>query len=126
MSDAEPVVPPTKESGSLVSPVASPIIWMTYFFVVYLIAEARCSISLFEFEILGAPAASVLTIVFTVLAVMMILGFGAGSWRRWRRRGATDVAEQGRMLGLLGVVSAVIFVIATLSVGVPVLFLPAC
>lgn len=126
MSDAEPVVPPTEESGSLVSPVASPIIWMTYFFVVYLIAEARCSISLFEFEILGAPAAFILTIVFTILAVMMILGFAAGSWRRWRRRGATDVAEQGRVLGLLGVVSALIFVIATLSVGVPVLFLPAC
>jgi hypothetical protein len=127
VSDREPVVPPSKESGSLVTPVASAIIWISYFFVVYLIAEARCSIALFEFALLGASAAFVLTVAFTLLAIGMIVGLAVRSWRRWRRRGdSTDLIEQGRMLGLLGVVSGGIFVLATLLVGVPVLFLPPC
>lgn len=125
--NGEPIVPPSEETGSLITPVASAIIWMVYFFVVYLIAEARCSISLLEFELLGAPAASVATVVLTMLAIGAILGFGAGSWRRWDRPDEqSDVVEQGRVLGLLGLISGAIFVVATLAVGLPVLFLPPC
>lgn len=122
----EPIVPPNKETGSLITPVAAPIIWITHFFVVYLIAEARCTISLLAFELADAPAAALVTIVLTVLAIGVIGWSGVGSWRRWRSREPSAVAEQGRVLGLLGVVSGGVFALATLSVGVTVLFLPPC
>lgn len=123
----EPIVPPAKESGSLITPLASAIIWMVYFMLVYLIAEARCRIAFLDYALLGASAASVVTVVLTVTAIGVIAVYTVGSWRRWKQEtGPPDVAEQGNVLGLLGVVSGGIFAIATLSVGIPVLFLPPC
>ncbi len=123
----EPVVPPSEEAGSLITPVAPAIVWIVHFFAVYLIAEARCSLELMELEMLGAPGASVVTVALTLLAIGVIVGFGVGSWRRWSLRGeGSDVVEQGRVLGLLGMISGAVFALATLAVGLPVLFLPPC
>jgi hypothetical protein len=100
---------------------------MVYFMLVYLLAEARCTIAVLDFDLLGLPTSAVVTVVLTVAAAVLIAVYMVGSWRRLHQtRGPSDLIEQGSVLGLLGVLSGAIFVIATFSVGLPVLFLPPC
>lgn len=124
--DREPVVPPA-ESGSLLPAVAGAVVWSLHFFMVYLLAEARCSIAFSGSEFGGIGGVVFFTVAATLVAITVIAVYAWGSWRRWRDDGGqSNVEEQERMLGKLGVINAGTFALATISVGVIVLFLPPC
>lgn len=113
--------------GYLLEPIAPPIIWISYFMVVYLIAEAGCAIEMGGELLLGLQRVNVITIVATLLSTGAISFFTLRSFRRFRRadREATS-ASQDRSLGLMGVLSGTFFILASLYVGVPALVMAPC
>lgn len=108
--------------------LAGPAIWITHFMVVYLAAEAACTpTDSDQYDILGADALVVLTVVVTVVAA---LGCAGAAWAARRRMATGDpdrpthdvvgIARVGFLLALGGL-------IGVLAVGAPALYLsPVC
>lgn len=94
--------------------LAGPVIWYLHFWVVYLAAEAACAAGGTGLELGGMPLLSVFVVVATVLAVASIWWFA----RRAGRRGG-EFTQVGALLGVL-------FVFATVFVGLNALFLSPC
>jgi hypothetical protein len=96
--------------------VAGPSIWISYFFAVYLWAEAACASALAPVDL---TPTSVPVMVATVFAASTIAVLG---WRAYRLR-SND--EHGQLY-LWGSMLSVLSVMATLFVGLPAMFLPTC
>lgn len=113
--------------GYLVEPLAPPVIWIAYFMVVYLFAEAACAAGWSGIEALGLSGVSLVTIAVTIGTAALIGYFTWRSWRRWQNPAAGSAMErQTRSLGLIGFLSGLLFMVATIAVGLPAMVLQPC
>lgn len=113
--------------GYLVDPMAPPVIWMAYFMAVYLFAEAACAAGWSGMEALGLSGVSLVTIAVTIGSTALIGYFTWRSWRRWRHPDAASaMKQQTKSLGLIGFLSGLLFMMATIAVGLPAMVLQPC
>ena len=113
--------------GYLLEPIAPPIIWISYFMVVYLVAEAGCAMEMPGGGVLGLQGVNVITIVATLASIVVIGFFTLRSWRRLTLADSEAAsASQDRSLGLMGVLSGAFFIVASIYVGVPALVMAPC
>ncbi len=112
-------------TAALVAPLAAPVIWAVSFLAVYLFAEAACAAGALRWA--GADAVVVVTLAVTGLGLAATGGAVWWSWRARRSAGGGDaVAEQQRLLGVVGLMLAVLFAVALVAVAVPALVLRPC
>ena len=122
--ERRPVEP---SAGSLLQPLAGPVIWLVYFFVVYLATETACFSDWAGLEVWGLAAIDLVVLVVTVLAMVAIGIFARRSWLRWKHPTGTGRVEgQDRVLGLGGFLMGLLFAVATFAVGLPALLVPTC
>ena len=113
--------------GYLLEPIAPPIIWISYFMIVYLVAEAGCAMDLMGDVQTGIQGVNVITIVATLLSAGAIGFFTLRSWRRFKRADNEGSSpSQDRSLALMGVLSGTFFIVASLYVGLPALVMAPC
>lgn len=76
--------------------LAGPVIWITHFLVVYLVAEAGCTGDRALLDWFDPPVPVVVTWVATALAVPATVATAVWAWRSWRRgtTGPIDVAPE--------------------------------
>lgn len=96
--------------------LAGPVVWYGYFWVAYLAAEAGCTAEV-------ADLVTWTTIALTGAALAVI---GHYTWRAIRTQQAKDGQDSGGSLIRAGSLMGVIFVVATVFVGLPVLVLQPC
>lgn len=126
----------TETRQALAAFVAGPVIWITHFALVYLVAEAGCTGDGPGLELFDPPVPVVVTIVATVVAALACLWVGRWELRRWReQRGAPEPAEHipatveprsGAPLSFAGMLLAAISFVSVLFVGLPVLVFTGC
>lgn len=115
----------TPPAAAIVAPLAAPVIWAVCFLAVYLFAEAACAAGGLRWA--GADAVVVVTLAAAGLALAATAGAVVWSRRARRADGAGEaVAEQQRMLSLVGVMLAVLFAAAIVALAVPALVLRPC
>lgn len=110
----------------LLVPFAPPILWIVYFMVVYLYAEAGCVFGWDRPSWLGLHGVAVVTVVATIVSLVVIGYYTSSSWRRFRRPDDDDEMEMTRALGLLGLILGLIFIPATIAVGLFAVTVPTC
>lgn len=120
--------PPRKPGfGYLWEPIAPAVIWIGYFMIVYLIAEAACAMAITTGEVLGLSGVGAATIVATIASIGAIGYYTVRSWRRFKgASGESALAHQDKSLGLIGVLSGFFFIVASVYVGVPALVMAPC
>lgn len=126
MSDQ--VDPPTnrpKPSYVLV-PLAPAILWIVYFMVVYLYAEAACVFGWDQPSWFGLHGVSAVTVLVTVGATGAVTYYSVRSWQMFRGSHGSRDEQMSRSLGLLGVISGFVFVVATIAVGLPAILHSPC
>jgi len=96
--------------------LAGPIIWYLYFWVVYLAAEAGCT----------ADAGEVVTWVTIGLTGGTMVAVAYYAWRAARARTEGDDDDGSGSLIRAGFLMGLVFVVASLFVGVPALVLQPC
>lgn len=116
--------------------LAGPLLGLSHFMLVYLVAEAGCTGSGTGLRVFDPPVPEVATIATTAVAAAACLAAAAVAYRRWRSGGdggsAHDVAgdadglDRRRALGLAGFLLSSFFFLVVLFVGVPAPFLAPC
>lgn len=113
--------------GYVFEPLAPAVIWIAYFMVVYLFAEAACTYDFERWDTFGLDGVSVFTLAATLAAVGAIGYFTVRGWKQWRHTEPdSPMGSQTRALGLMGLVSGLIFIVATISLGLPALVIQPC
>lgn len=111
--------------AGLLAPLAAPVVWGATFLVVYLFAEAACAAGGLRWA--GVDAVVVVTLAAVGLA---LAATGGAVWWAWRARrmGGDDaaVAEQQRLLGLVGMMLAALFAVTLVAMAVPALVHRPC
>lgn len=76
--------------------IGGPVIWITHFMVVYLVAEAGCTGDGALLEWFDPPVPVVTTWVATLVAVPAAAAMAVWAWRSWRRgaAGPVDIAPE--------------------------------
>lgn len=110
----------------LLVPFAPAIIWIVYFMIVYLYAEAGCAFGWDEPAWFGLHGVTVVTAVATVVSLAAIAYYTSTSWRRFRHPNDHSDTEMTRALGLLGLVLGMIFIPATIAIAAFTVTVPAC
>lgn len=110
--------------------LAGPVVWYLFFWIAYLIAEAGCAPGVEPFEIFGWSGVSFLTVALTAAAVGLIAWFFVVAYRQTKSTSLMDVSEdpddfRSTFLAL-GTGLAVLFIAASLFVGLPALVLAPC
>jgi hypothetical protein len=127
--------------------LAGPLIWCSYFSLVYMVAEAACATNrgVLDFSILGMPALSALVLATTALATLATLFFTWQSYRIWSsarralrtveqrndlapeaRTDARTAGERSQFMAFAGLLLSLSFLVATLYTGLPALVLRPC
>lgn len=116
--------------------VAAPVVWMTHFVAVYLVAEAGCTGSGDGLLLFDPPVPAVFTVVATLLAAGACLWITRWEYRHWQACRAHDAsgrvdrraveAQVAGPLAFAGVLLGAMFLLAVLFVGVPALVLTGC
>jgi hypothetical protein len=119
--------------------LAGPVILMTHFMVVYLVAEAGCTGDGHGLDALDPPAPEVVTVVATSVAAVACLIVAAWNFRRWRSSigptaaagarwpfGDVDDADGRGSVAFAGLLLATLSCATVVLVGVAAPFLPAC
>lgn len=99
--------------------LAGPVLWYVYFWVVYLAAEAGCV----------AEAGSLVTWTTVLLTGVTAAAVAYYAWRAFRDTDAPDVTHhEGSLRSLVrtGWLLGILFVVATLFVGIPAVVLQPC
>ncbi len=117
--------------------LGGPVLWISHFMFVYLVAEAGCSGDGPGLELFDPPLPRTVTLVATALAAAACIPLAAGALHRWRQ--ATQQAagdddepdEIGKGAGrgtvpFAGFLLSAFSIVAIVSVGLPAAFLPAC
>jgi hypothetical protein len=124
--------------GMWVILLGGPLLWLTHFMFVYLVAEAGCSGDGPGLELFDPPVPKTLTLVVTALAVAACVPLAFWCLGHWRRatQGSADSTEPGGgrtpdaagqgTVPYAGFLLASFSAVAILFVGVPAAFLPAC
>lgn len=110
----------------LLAPLAPAIIWIVYFMIVYLYAEAGCAFGWDQPSWFGLHGVTVVTGLATIVSLAAIAYYTSSSWRRFRRPDDRNQTQMTRSLGLLGLVLGLIFVAATIAVAAFTMTVPAC
>jgi hypothetical protein len=118
--------------------VVGPVLWLTHFMVVYLVAEAGCTGDGPGLDVFDPPVPERLTLGATALAVAACLVAAAWGLRRWQaavRRtplcgadlaGAPADLPVDGVLGFAGFLLSLLSCAAVVLVAVPALALPTC
>lgn len=101
--------------------LAGPVIWITHFMVVYLLAEVACEFGLLTDTLLGLPVLSWVVLAATALAIGAIVPFLAKSEAL---RNSADSAS--RLAGFGGVLLDWLSIFAIAFVGLPAAALTPC
>jgi hypothetical protein len=119
----------------------SPVAWMIYFVLIYLLDEAACALNILRFPLWGrVTAVMLLMLVLTLLTLLLTLYAGYLGWKLWRQaKAASQSANQqtsewehetaiGRDLfvGKSGVMLSSLFVLLTLAVALSIVWLRPC
>jgi hypothetical protein len=96
--------------------LAGPTIWYVYFWVAYLAAEAGCT----------ADAGEVVTWVTIGLTGATMVAIAYNAWRADRARTEGDDEDRTGTLIRAGFLMGLVFVVASMFVGVPALLLQPC
>jgi hypothetical protein len=102
--------------------LGGPVVWITHFMVVYLVAETGCSGDGRGFELFDPPVPAATTLAATGLAVLACVGFAVWSYRRWRAAFEGPGAADGTM-AFIGFLLALFSAVAVVFVGLPALVL---
>lgn len=118
--------------------LGGPLLWLSHFMIVYLVAEAGCSGDGPGLDLFDPPLPRTVTLLATVLAAAGCVPLAAWALRRWRAateetpgQGGDPAARIGDGAGrgtvpFAGFLLAAFSFIAIVFVGLPALFLPAC
>lgn len=118
--------------------LAGPTVWFLHFMAVYLVVEAVCTGGRAERALWGLPLVSTFTLLATVGAVVVIVGFAVAAYRRWRdiegvvphqkdEREEEAVARgHDRALAFAGFALGLLFILGVLFTGLPALWLTPC
>jgi 4-hydroxybenzoate polyprenyltransferase len=113
--------------------LAGPVLWITHFMVVYLVAEAGCTGGGPGLDLFDPPVPKAVTAAATGVGVTATILAGAWNHRRWRANPPTtdqpgdsgDGSGRGS-LAFAGLLLAGLSTVAILFQGLLGLFLPAC
>jgi hypothetical protein len=121
---------------ALVVLLGGPVLAISHFMLVYLVAEAGCMGGGTGLRLFDPPVPDVVTLVATSVAAVACLGFARWSFIRWRERrrepGQPDstadllAPDRGGELSFAGLLLSALSLVTVLLVGVPAIFLPAC
>ena len=116
--------------------LAGPLIGLSHFMLVYLVAEAGCTGSGTGLRVLDPPVPEVVTVATTVVAAAACLAAAALGYQRWRSgrdgtraddlAGDADGLDRRQALGLAGFLLSSFFFLVVLFVGVPAPLLAPC
>lgn len=118
-----------RQRGLLAVVLAGPAIWSVHFLLVYLVAEAGCGGSGPGLSVFAPPVPVVLTIVATAVAAAACLASAWWAYRRWRpaatgeRSRDLEGADPGGEMAFVGLLLALLSLVAVLFDGLPALFL---
>jgi hypothetical protein len=105
-------------------------IWTLYFAAVYSIQGAGCAVPLQEEAAGGFGPLWAILMALTLAAIAGIAAVAVGSYRAWRRLGAEtdrDVRfERSTFLSQGALLNALLFLVATIWIGLPVLLFDPC
>lgn len=114
--------------------LAGPIIWTVYFLVSYSLAEFGCRGGWLAGTLAGLPAASVVVVALTLVALAVSGLATYRTFRRWQRsqgdpngdKGWFQVEDRHRFMVLAGLLLDVLFTFLILLSGIPALMLIPC
>ncbi|MDP9021818.1 MAG: hypothetical protein M3N57_03790 [Actinomycetota bacterium] len=121
--------------------ITGPIVWITHFMVVYLVAEAGCTGGGEGLRIFDPPVPVLTTLVATVIAVALCVAATVWAYREWRASedqlaaapdaatelsGEFDDDRRRGSLAFAGFLLSAFSVVAVLFVGAPALVLGPC
>lgn len=116
--------------------LGGPVLWMSHFMFVYLVAEAGCSGDGPGLELFDPPVPRTVTLVATALAAAACIPLAARALRHWRqatkqpaRGDDPDDVGKGAGHGTIpfgGFLLSAFSLLAIVFVGLPAAFLPAC
>jgi hypothetical protein len=113
--------------GSWTGTIAPLVIWMTYFIVVYAAVSVGCIAGFANTHAFGINAITLVLALITALAALGIAAFGWVGLRGWRvSRGSDLKSERVRFAGAVTVLIALLALIATAWVGLPIVMLHPC
>ena len=106
------------------------VIWALYLAVVYAVQGAGCAGAIEAPGPDGSGPLRAVLLALTLTAAAAIALTGLWSWRTWRRlRGSAErdaVFERSTFLAQVALPSAVLFLVATLWIGLPILMFDPC
>lgn len=121
--------------------LVGPVVWITHFAVVYLVAEAGCTGGGEGLALFDPPVPVITTLVATVIAVALCVAATVWAWRWWRASeediaaapdaatelsGELDDDRRRGSLAFTGFLLSAFSVAAVLFVGAPALVLGPC
>lgn len=117
--------------------LGGPLLWLSHFMFVYLVAEAGCSGDGPGLDLFDPPVPRTVTLVATALAAAACLPMAVWARRRWRTATQEPAADAGDPGGIpdaagngtlprAGFLLASFSFVAIVFVGLPAAFLPAC
>ena len=117
--------------ATLVGFVIGPVIWISHFMFVYVIAEAGCTGDGRGLDLVDPPVTAIVTLVATVVACVACLANARGCFRRWRRTAQehAETPESHRddgSLSFVGFLLSNLFFLATLAVGISAAVFTGC
>jgi hypothetical protein len=105
-------------------------IWALYFAVIYAVQGGACAAAPDGAAMGAFGSLRVILLVITLVAAAAIAASGFWSWRTWRRvqsEARRDVAfDRSRFLSQGALLNALLFLIATLWIGLPILLFDPC
>jgi hypothetical protein len=112
----------------LVVLLAGPVIAISHFMLVYLVAEAGCTGEGPGLRLFDPPVPDVVTLAATASAAIACLGFAQWALVRWRARteGAGDSSDDLEAPDPGGFLLSLLAFVTVLLVGLPSIFLSAC
>jgi hypothetical protein len=122
----------TQVSPRWLSLLAGPLLWATYFLVVYTLGEFGCRGGWLRGTLLGLPATTVVVTALTVLALAVGAMTTYRTFRQWSaKQGDQDspwfeAEERNRFMLLAGWMLGALFTYLILLTGIPALVLPQC
>ena len=111
--------------------LAGPVIWISHFMFVYVVAEAGCTGDGQGLDVFDPPTSAIVTLVATVVACGACLANGRGSFRRWRRtvrerEEASESHGDDGSLSFIGFLLSGLFFLATLAGGISAAVFTGC
>ena len=115
--------------------LGGPLLWMSHFMFVYLVAEAGCSGDGPGLDVFDPPVPRTVTLVATAVAAAACVPLAIRALHRWRQATGSPAGDGPEGIGsgaghgtvaFAGFLLSVFSILAIVFVGLPAAFLPAC